>query len=377
MQAGITKLRAYLATRPVITRRVGLNHLGAKKYAHSFKAISQWCGYQFKSGPWRDTLVRYGVDPRTDPRYREYQTVMFQLASSSTENNVIASRSGDRNSGLARLGEKVPEMGRAGERRGGGRGALAVSEGKWSWNRAPRYRPKEGETASHIFDGRRVWTDGKVWQVCDIQAPLLRELLEKSPLREECDLESDGWYANGSWSKFRVIMKDMISVLLNIMTQDLSDGQSLDHGPDEKDEAVWRDIAELLPDIQDEKSLDITYIAQKRKQSRLEELATQVRTFTKKGMGGKYREESLGRGMFDAKRNAAVLEAKELAADEGPESETPARSGAGGIGDVDDENESVGMVIGVDEEGEMEENDDDAEDSDSVDPLMDHENNED
>ena len=367
MQSGIKKLRAFLETRPIITRRVGLNHLG-RKYEHNFKSISQWCGFQFRSGPWRDTLVRYGVDPRTDPEYRKYQTIMFQLASPSMVNHSNVGRGGERSS--AAVGAEKGFVG----------GGVDVSDGKWRWNRAPRLRPKDGENASHIFDGRRVWTDGKVWQACDIQAPLLRELLEKSPVRDECDLESDGWFANGSWSKLRVIMKDMISVLPNAQSQDSVAGEDQEGVPSEKDEAVWRDLAELMPDILDEKSLDMTYIAVKRKQSRLEELATQVRTIAKKGMGGKYREDTLEGSMFDAKRNAAVLVAKEMTADEERESETPTVSQTEATEDVDGAQNFpsiIPTIIGVDDGGETEEVEDEAEQTAFEDALMEQDNDDD
>ena len=335
-QAGIIKLRAFMEHRPIITRRVGLNHLG-RTYEHSFKSMSQYCGFQFRSGPWRDTLVRYGVDPRSSREYRGYQTLMFQTLVPAV------------------LGGAAQNGWRAGE--GGGAGAVDASGEKWKWNRGPKYRPKEGEEESHVFDGNRLWTDGKTWQICDIQDPLLREMMEKSPLREECDLESDGWFANGTMAKLRMIMKDMIHVLLVNAMQNQPAMDEVERGPSGEDRAVWREIATLMPDIIEEKVLDTTYISVRRKNPHLEELATQVRNQCKRGFGGKYIEGAHEMGIFDRQKNAARLEAINRAADKDSENESSDEDGATD-GDVD-----------TNAVAEMEEEDEEAEHNASTDPL--------
>jgi general transcription factor 3C polypeptide 5 (transcription factor C subunit 1) len=57
-----------------------------------------------------------------------------------------------------------------------------------------------------MFDGESYKTDGKVWQVCDITDPLLKELLDNAPIRPECDANS-GFYHGGLWAKVKAIMK--------------------------------------------------------------------------------------------------------------------------------------------------------------------------
>ncbi|KAI9653407.1 MAG: tau 95 subunit of transcription factor TFIIIC [Bathelium mastoideum] len=313
VRAGVAKLRALLAERPIITRRVGLNDLG-RAYEHNFKSLSQYCGFQFRSGPWRDTLVRYGVDPRAEPEYGAYQTVMFHLAPSaaggSGRGGGEVNGGGDGGGGgggsvAVQQGEKSG-VGVVG---GAGAGGIDVSDGKWRWNRTPKFRPKEGEKASHIFDGRSVWTDGKVWQLCDIEEPLLREMLDTCPLREECDLESDGWFPNGTMAKLRVIMKDMINVLLNEELRNVPSAEKTKRGPSEEDRAIWKELATLLPEIVEDESLHRTYISPKRTQPRLEDLSTHVRSLSKRGMGGKYGEGAYEMGVFDKRQNAARLEA--------------------------------------------------------------------
>ncbi|KAG8422692.1 tau 95 subunit of transcription factor TFIIIC [Metarhizium acridum] len=66
--------------RPLWTRRSLLNHLRGKLQSwNELKKYLNYAAYQFKGGPWRDSVVPYGTDPRTDPKYRIYQTLMFKL----------------------------------------------------------------------------------------------------------------------------------------------------------------------------------------------------------------------------------------------------------------------------------------------------------
>jgi len=113
------------------------------------KYIYQYVGYMFASGPWRDGIVRFGVDPRKDPECRKYQTMMFML-------------------------EKEPKDNRSRYVRTKVDPAVA----------AEAIKKKE----SHLFDGQTVSKDGKVWQVCDITDPFMKELLATTNLRKECDV---------------------------------------------------------------------------------------------------------------------------------------------------------------------------------------------
>lgn len=146
----VQRLRAALAERPIWTRRALSNHLDILE--SRLKFALQWVGYMFRSGPWRETVVRFGVDPRTDPRYRIYQTLSFQITSDDAD-----------------------------------------KETKKHWDEERiRYRRlmkgKPRDLQSHLFDGQKVGLDGKVWQVCDITDPVLRRLLGTSNLRSTCDV---------------------------------------------------------------------------------------------------------------------------------------------------------------------------------------------
>lgn len=181
----VAAMRKCMEERPVWTRRSIINRLADLPYDpnHPERRLSkdisqmavknaiQFAGYQFKGGPWRDALVRYGYDPRTNPSARQYQCLIFRLH---------------------RL-----DMGQMGE----------------MWH-VIRKREQDNtkntldeNTQSHIFDGKSYKSDGKVWQVCDITDPLLAKLLRDAPLRPKCDVEGSGWYHRGLWAKARAIMK--------------------------------------------------------------------------------------------------------------------------------------------------------------------------
>lgn len=167
----IAQLEEAFDDRPVWTRRSLLNHLAGKlENWNELKKYLNYAAYQFKGGPWRDGVVPYGVDPRTDPKYRIYQTLMFKLPKQKR----------------ARKGQTWQSLRR--NQMGGAKEFV------------------EERSVSHIFDGETYHTDGKVWQVCDIKDPLLRELLDGAAIRPEWD-PSSGWYHGGLWAKVKAIMK--------------------------------------------------------------------------------------------------------------------------------------------------------------------------
>jgi general transcription factor 3C polypeptide 5 (transcription factor C subunit 1) len=65
---------------------------------------------------------------------------------------------------------------------------------------------------SHVFDGERLYRDGKTWQICDVTDPLLRSIIDEAPLREDCD-DATGWFGNGTWSLLKMVMKEKIARL--------------------------------------------------------------------------------------------------------------------------------------------------------------------
>lgn len=178
-------MKTCMEERPVWTRRSIINRLVHLEYdpAHPERRLPrnlsqqivknaiQFAGYQFKGGPWRDALVRYGYDPRTDPESRKYQCLIFRL----------------RRLEIGQMGEMWQDIRKR---------DLATIKGT-----------VDEHTDSHMFDGKTYRDDGKVWQVCDITDPLLARLLADAPVRPTCDIEGSGWYHRGLWAKARAIMK--------------------------------------------------------------------------------------------------------------------------------------------------------------------------
>ncbi|QDS68941.1 hypothetical protein FKW77_008534 [Venturia effusa] len=177
MQERIATLKAELRKRPLMQRRVYMNLFNGQ-FEYDMKQAAGYCGYTFSSGPFKDVLIAFGVDPRTDPKYRIYQAVSFQVG-----NEVQNAAPDNPGSYMAKKG---------------GRRVFAK---------------KATLNSTHIFDGTKLYTDGKVWQVCDITDPFLSNLLKTRDLRTECDMQFSGWYGNGTWSLFRRIMKHKLFLL--------------------------------------------------------------------------------------------------------------------------------------------------------------------
>ncbi|KAI1079322.1 hypothetical protein F5B20DRAFT_173557 [Whalleya microplaca] len=170
------QLHEAMEERPIWTRRAILNRIHGDYTESLLKVAIQLVGYQFRGGPWRDAVVKYGLDPRSDPKWRFYQTLAFKLA-----RNTVGAM-------------KVPWA--------------TIRKGQMQ--KHPR-----GNRDSHLFDGESYSTDGKFWQICDVTDPFLVRLIEKAPLRPTCDLDDSGWYYKGTWAKIKTIMKVKMMAIKN------------------------------------------------------------------------------------------------------------------------------------------------------------------
>ena len=142
--------------RPIWSRRALANALQSAEWAAWGKQLVAHVGYEFRSGPWRDLTVKFGVDPRTDPPCRVYQSMIFQFDAEARARHVGVTP------------------------RKGGKKVMHVDDG-----------PRRRATAeSHVFDGVEVGLDGKIWQVCDVTYPVVRDLLATTNLRKTCHVSS-------------------------------------------------------------------------------------------------------------------------------------------------------------------------------------------
>lgn len=157
----IERVKACLDERPIWTRRSLTNRIRAQQGSMDTieipKTIYQYVAYMFRSGPWRDAIIKLGIDPRTHPKYRIYQTLMFQMEDAGAPVAKTTMRRKIRGSYKRRTKlEATDDLG----------------------------------VESHLFDGYRVGKDGKLWQVCDIHDPQVQPLLATDNLRKECDVSA-------------------------------------------------------------------------------------------------------------------------------------------------------------------------------------------
>ena len=98
----------------------------------------------FRSGPFKDAYVPFTIDPRKDSKWAAYQTAAFNFRTGNWRNPNI-----------------VPNTGLTSE---------------------------EINTKSHLFTGKDVGTKTVCYSFMDIMDPLVRKVLDESPLRDKFDV---------------------------------------------------------------------------------------------------------------------------------------------------------------------------------------------
>ncbi|KAI9828857.1 MAG: tau 95 subunit of transcription factor TFIIIC [Phylliscum demangeonii] len=343
-QRFVEQLRRLLEERPLWSRRALTNK--TKIPTGLLRSAWQYVGYLFRSGPWREALVRFGVDPRTDPKYRIYQTLMFQIASEDVDKVVGAP--GDDDDEEEDDADGAGEDGDDGAADGGivSRMAGQAAPRRWKEERSRlqvAMRGQKRDSASHIFDGRRVCLDGKVWQVCDITDPLLKSLLTTDHVRATCDHRHDGWYLNGVLSKAKTILREKMRSMIDSPTGTCR--------PDS-------DFARILelPDIIDADTKHLAILS-KDAASWEVELATEIRTRASNMYSGrKYRD---GRGYVE-------VGMAHIDIDDGDDDEEDDDEEDSDEEDDDDEDEDEDEDGDGDEEDDEEDSDDDSDDEEDT-----------
>jgi general transcription factor 3C polypeptide 5 (transcription factor C subunit 1) len=181
LQTLIANIRAVLVERPIVTRQLLYNRLGWNKRT-KLRQAAVYCGFFFESGPWREALVRWGVDPRKDPEFRKYQTVslLSYLKSGTSKHREV-------------FDQHVMKL--------------------------AKMSPQELET-EHTFDGVNVSQTGNLFQFCDITDPLIAKILATNDIRSTCAPTFQGWYHVGTWAKATVILKDKMNTIIGGETPD-------------------------------------------------------------------------------------------------------------------------------------------------------------
>ncbi|PYI35918.1 RNA polymerase III transcription factor IIIC subunit [Aspergillus indologenus CBS 114.80] len=186
LQETITILQGLFSERPAWTRRGLRNALPTVEKRYALRHAIPYVGYVFRSGPWRDAIIRFSHDPRSSPENHIYQTLMFQIQP---------------------------------------RDADVARDGYFGASNPLHHQPGQLPTDTHLFTGQPpLARDGRMWMYCDIQDPILRNILfpagDGTPppqgfLRDQCDVLTDGWYGNGTLAKFKTIMRHKVLGLLD------------------------------------------------------------------------------------------------------------------------------------------------------------------
>ncbi|OCH93564.1 hypothetical protein OBBRIDRAFT_771274 [Obba rivulosa] len=179
----LKRLQELFEERPVWTRAAIFNQFAPYEVREivNSKFLLPLVSYVFTDGPWRDTQVRLGYDPREDLNARFYQRLYFRnLNHQVVRPSVVARRQEGRNEIADR------------------------AAGTW----------REEDRRSHIFDGVTVTSETAAFQLCDIQDPMLKEMIEdEDDLRETCN-ERDGWYSTHAFERIKTVLRHKFFSLL-------------------------------------------------------------------------------------------------------------------------------------------------------------------
>ncbi|KAF7985190.1 hypothetical protein HWV62_7796 [Athelia sp. TMB] len=177
----LNRLKDLFAERAVWTRASLFNQFTPQEARdiHNSKVLLPLVCWVFQDGPWRDTLIRFGYDPRQHPAARVFQRLYFR-----NMNHPILKTS-----------------------------IIARREGRLAAARDDSLGEPDRKTA-HIFDGVRVTQETAAFQLCDIHDPMLMEMINsEDDVRESCD-ERDGWYSTTAYEQIKVVLRHKFFSLL-------------------------------------------------------------------------------------------------------------------------------------------------------------------
>ncbi|KAJ6629184.1 RNA polymerase III transcription factor IIIC subunit-domain-containing protein [Mycena sp. CBHHK59/15] len=182
------KLQALFAERPIWTRMSLFNQVSAieaRDITNSKLLLSLAC-YVFHDGPWRDTLIRFGYDPRKLPEARFYQRLYFRNANHPIVKPSVMTRRQDR---------------------------TAANMDNWATAIEDGSERDADRRKSHLFDGKTLTKETAAFQLCDIIDPMLKEMIDDQELREECD-ERDGWYTTYALERIKTVLRHKFFTVL-------------------------------------------------------------------------------------------------------------------------------------------------------------------
>ncbi|PCH41610.1 hypothetical protein WOLCODRAFT_17227 [Wolfiporia cocos MD-104 SS10] len=182
----LKRLQELFEERPIWTRAAIFNQFSPFEVREiiNSKYLLPLVSYVFQDGPWRDTQIRLGYDPRKDRNARFYQRLYFRNANHPIVRPSVVSKRQDVRTELAQ-------------------------------NRGVDTSGREEDRRSHIFDGVTVTKETAAFQLCDIHDPMLKEMIaDEEDLRETCN-ERDGWYSTHAFERIKVVLRHKFFALLS------------------------------------------------------------------------------------------------------------------------------------------------------------------
>ncbi|KAI0092586.1 RNA polymerase III transcription factor IIIC subunit-domain-containing protein [Irpex rosettiformis] len=170
----LARLQELFEQRPVWTRTAIFNQLSAHEVREvlNTKYMLPLVSYVFQDGPWRDTQVRLGYDPREDPEARFYQRVYFRNVNHPITRPSVVNRRQEARSDVANARVDSTE-----------------------------------DKRSHIFDGQTMSKETAAYQLCDLHDLKLKEMVEnEEDLRDTCN-ERDGWFTTHAFERIKAVLR--------------------------------------------------------------------------------------------------------------------------------------------------------------------------
>lgn len=158
--------------RPIWTR-IAIQHHIPREYHVYLKHVIHYLSYTIQNGPWRSSVVKFGLDTRSSSEYRIYQTRRFRHNLKHTEDT-------------------------------------------------------EDTGLSYVFDGVNV-IGGSVVQFCDITDPDIRKVIDKGSIRETIDKEA-GWYEDLDYQRIKVLLYLKYKAIMDKTPLDKSQVNSIING---------------------------------------------------------------------------------------------------------------------------------------------------
>ncbi|TDL29471.1 hypothetical protein BD410DRAFT_24170 [Rickenella mellea] len=192
----LATLKKLFEERPCWTRAALNNQLNATEIreVQNSKILIPLVGYVFQDGPWRDTLVRLGYDPRDDPNARLFQRIYFRNLNHPVVRPSVITR------------------------RQEGRHAVAVLARNTNEEQEQNRDVPSDNTSrpqSHIFDGVTLSNEVAAFQLCDVHDPMLKGMIEdEEAVRDVCN-ERDGWYTTHAFERIKDVLRFKFFSLLD------------------------------------------------------------------------------------------------------------------------------------------------------------------